>query len=215
MTIGPLSIFPHTAIMSIEYTIDIQLTELGFPDILQSQETPVREAARRSTSDGSFSPSRTPTLLSTTGKQRLLVKGRESVDEERAGAEKQTSDIQQTTGDSPVPESLPFKPVNPAQSLQDDQSVKVAVSEESKPAADDATAGLKSTDDSQLMTAGEENGQKDNGDRDMEKEGSAEMEQDVEDDSDDSEVSEVYEEEEVDEDDEDEEGLDDGMTHSP
>lgn len=214
MIIEPLSISPHTAVMSIEYTIDIQLTELGFPDILQPQETPVREAARRSTSDGSFSPSRTPTSLSTTRKQRLLVKGRESVDGERACAEKQTSDIQ-TTVDSPVPESLPCKPLNPAQSLQDDQSVKeTAVSEASEPTVDDATAGLESTDDPELMSA-EEDGQKDDGDRDAEKEGSAETEQDVEDDSDDSEVSEVYEEEEVDEDeDEEEEGLDDGMTHS-
>ena len=29
--------------MSLEYTIDIQLTELGFPDIFEAEETPVKE----------------------------------------------------------------------------------------------------------------------------------------------------------------------------
>lgn len=200
--------------MSIEYTIDIQLTELGFPDILQPQETPVRETSRRSTADGSFSPSPTPTSLSSTRKQRLLVRGQESVDGEGAGTAKQTSE--QTTGLSPVLESSPRKTLNPAHSLQDDQSGKeTAVSEASKPTADDATAELESTDEPQLMAAEEEEGQKINGARDAEKEGSAEVERHVEDDSDDSDVSEVYEEEEVDEedDDEEEEGLDDGMTH--
>lgn len=204
----PLRISPHTAVMSIEYTIDIQLTELGFPDILQPQETSVRETSRRSTSDGSFSSSH-----STTRKQKLLVKGLESVDEEKDGAAKQISNIQQTTVDSPPPESLPCKPISPAQSLEDDQAVEgTAVSELSKPTKDDPTARLESTDSPQPTTAEEEDGQKDNGDGDKAQEGSAEMEQD----SDDSEVSEVYEEEEVDEEDEDEEeeGLDDGTTHS-
>lgn len=30
---------PHAAVMSIEYTIDIQLTELGFPDLVETPET--------------------------------------------------------------------------------------------------------------------------------------------------------------------------------
>ena len=33
--------------MSIEYTIDIQLTELGFPDILQPRDTPGAGAAKQ------------------------------------------------------------------------------------------------------------------------------------------------------------------------
>lgn len=51
--------------MSIEYTIDIQLTELGFPDILQSQQTQIRdgkEAAKQSAevSVGSALPDKAP-----------------------------------------------------------------------------------------------------------------------------------------------------------
>ncbi|XP_068592548.1 zinc finger protein 572 [Cebidichthys violaceus] len=75
--------------MSIEYTIDIQLTELGYPDILQ---TSFRETPYSSTSsDDSFPPSHTPSSLSTTHVQRLVKAGKE------AGAAKQTSHAEQTT----------------------------------------------------------------------------------------------------------------------
>ncbi|KAJ3598071.1 hypothetical protein NHX12_001585 [Muraenolepis orangiensis] len=42
--------------MSLEYTIDIQLTELGFPDIVQSSATPVRETPCLSHSRHTSSP---------------------------------------------------------------------------------------------------------------------------------------------------------------
>ncbi|XP_076592269.1 uncharacterized protein LOC143323998 isoform X3 [Chaetodon auriga] len=68
--------------MSIEYTIDVQLTELGFPDILHPQGTSVREASCGSASEDS--PSNPVTTLPTTGKERLLVRGQQSVDEPTA-----------------------------------------------------------------------------------------------------------------------------------
>ncbi|KAK9513573.1 hypothetical protein VZT92_027098 [Zoarces viviparus] len=75
--------------MSIEYTIDIQLTELGYPDILQ---TSLRETPYSATSpDDSFPPSHTPSSLSTTHVQRLVKAGKE------AGAAKQTSHAEETT----------------------------------------------------------------------------------------------------------------------
>lgn len=81
--------------MSIEYTIDIQLTELGFPDILQPQEALVRQTPCRSTSsDDSISPSHSPASLSTKHKPRRLLRdgkveggGRQRPDEDMAQGE--------------------------------------------------------------------------------------------------------------------------------
>lgn len=185
--------------MSIEYTLDIQLTELGFPDILQSQQTPVREPPCRSTSpDDSLSPSHSPTSLSTTHKQRRLIRGGEE-----AGVVRQTSRTKQTavvSGSSPLPEALPCERLNPTQSPQDGQAVNGA--QPSEPAAGPETTGIPRMISGQV--AGEDAAQED----------LAEAQQDEEDDSDDSEVSEVYEEEEVDEDDEEEEGLTNESSHS-
>nr|XP_019948250.1 PREDICTED: zinc finger protein 157-like [Paralichthys olivaceus] len=61
--------------MSIEYTIDIQLTELGFPGILQPPDTSVREVSGHPASP-----------LSNTHKRRLL-----SLDGEEVGPEKRTA----------------------------------------------------------------------------------------------------------------------------
>ncbi|XP_034465762.1 oocyte zinc finger protein XlCOF28 [Hippoglossus hippoglossus] len=61
--------------MSIEYTIDIQLTELGFPGLLQPPDTSVLEAS-----------SHPATSLSNTHKRRLL-----SLDGEEAGPAKRTT----------------------------------------------------------------------------------------------------------------------------
>lgn len=190
--------------MSIEYTIDIQLTELGFPDILQPSETSVREAP----SDDSFSPSHSPTSLSATHKQKLLVRGQRSV----AGAAKQTSSSKQST--SPQSETSPRKPLSAAQSPQGEGAVEdTALSE----ATADLTAGPETAN--RLLDRTTE--QDDSGEVDVDsghaaQEDSTKMQQDVEDESDDSEVSEVYEEEEADEDEdedeEDEEGQNNGMT---
>lgn len=194
--------------MSIEYTIDIQLTELGFPDILQPGETSVRET---SPSEDSFSPSHSPTALPPTHKQKLLVRGQQAVHGKDAA--KQTSNPEPTTAvsASTLSEPLPCKPLNPAQSLQDKQAAKgtappeLPVSAVSDPSAGPETAGVPRL----IIKKEEDSGEKDVGD-------AAEAQQDVEDDSDDSEVSEVYEEEEVDEEegDEDEEGLNTGTTLS-
>ena len=61
--------------MSIEYTIDIQLTELGFPGLLQPPDTSVLEASSHPASS-----------LSNTHKRRLL-----SLDGEEAGPAKRTT----------------------------------------------------------------------------------------------------------------------------
>ncbi|XP_070767776.1 zinc finger protein ZFP2 [Enoplosus armatus] len=198
--------------MSIEYTIDIQLTELGFPDILQPRETSVRETPRRLTSSDD-SPSHSTTALSTTHKQKLLVRGQQSVDGREAGAAKQTSNIEQTAvvSASPLSEALPCTPLNPARSPQNEQAVKgTALLELSEPAVNDPTAGPETAGLPQLIPEqGDSRGADVHG-----RDAAQEVQQVVEDDSDDSEVSEVYEEEEVDEDDEDEEGLINESSHS-
>lgn len=94
--------------MSIEYTIDIQLTELGFPDIVQPRETSGRETTgcRSTPSDDKFSASRSPVSISTTHKQSLLVRVQQSVDGKEA---KQTSNT----------ETVHCKPINPTPSAQE------------------------------------------------------------------------------------------------
>ncbi|KAF3691756.1 Histone-lysine N-methyltransferase PRDM9 [Channa argus] len=197
--------------MSIEYTIDIQLTELGFPDILQPQETSVSQTRRHSASNGSFSRSHSPASLSASRKQGLLVRGQQSVDGEEGGSTKQTLKSQQTTADSHLPEPVTQKPLNLLQSLQDEDAVKE--SELSEVTIDTPTTGPEPTGSPQLRTEKGKDGQEDVGDGDLAHEGSAELQQDVEDDSGDSEVSEVYEEEEVEED-EAEEELDNESGHA-
>ncbi|XP_074510128.1 uncharacterized protein LOC141779273 [Sebastes fasciatus] len=181
--------------MSIEYTIDIQLTELGYPDILQPLETSVRETPCRSTSpDVSLSHSHPPTSLSTAQVQRLLVRGQQqSADGKEAGAAKQPTVV------SPLSETC--TPLNPA-----GQAVK-------EDTLECPTAAGAGGDLPQLITEQDDNGEKDVDDA---QEDSTEMQIDVGD-SDDSEVSVVYEEEEVDEEEDDEEedeGLNYESSHS-
>lgn len=207
---------PQLAVMSIEYTIDIQLTELGFPDILQPQETSVRETPRRTTSDGSFSLGQSP--AANTRGRTLLVRERQSADA------KQTSNTQQTPPESTPSETLESKPLDPPPDPQGEPGARgTGLSE---PTAGDAELG--STDQPRTMVGEEKEKDADGDDDDDEddeeedddddygdtvREPSAEMQQD---DSDDSDVSEAYEEEEVDEEEEEEveEGLDNGMAHS-
>lgn len=197
---------PQPAVMSIEYTIDIQLTELGFPDILQPGETSVRE-----TSSSEDSPTHSPTALPPTPKERLLIRGQQAVHGKEAA--KQTSSTGHTTvvSTSPLPETLPCKPLNPARSLRDEQAAKgTAPPELSESSVNHPSAGPEATDVPQLIIDEDDSRVKDVDD-------AAGVRQDVEDDSDDSEVSEVYEEEEADEEEgggEDEEGLNTGMTLS-
>lgn len=216
----PLCVFhvltPQPAAMSIEYTIDIQLTELGFSDILQPLETSVRETPCRSTPpDDSLSPSHPPASLSAAHKQRLRVRGQQSAGGKGAGA-KQTSDREQTTVVSapppppPPPQTLSREPLN-AEVLRDEQAVEGAARSEAT--VNDPTARPDSTDLPQLIAEQGDNGQTDADDGDAAGEDWVAMQQDVEEDSDDSEVSEVYEEEEVDEDNEEEEGQNNGKTN--
>lgn len=169
--------------MSIEYTIDIQLTELGFPDILQPDGASERETTL---SESSHSPSHSPTAVPPSHKQRLLVRGQKALHNKHAV--KQTSSSEHAT-------ALPCRPLKPAQSLQDEQAV-----EDTAPAdlsRTDLNAGGETADVPQLVIE-----EDDSRDKDV-----AAVQQDMEDDSDDSEVSEVYEEEEADEEEGDEERL--------
>ncbi|XP_071326735.1 zinc finger protein 572 isoform X2 [Trachinotus anak] len=179
--------------MSIEYTIDIQLTEMGFPDILQPQESSVGET-----------PGHSPTSLSSTHKQRLL-----SAD----GAAKQTASIQQTAVFTTS--TSPCKSLTPAHSLQDEQAAKGPVRLQlSEPAGEGPVDGLATTEGPQPAT--EEEGEGNARDGDAAQDRSTEVQHDVEGDSDDSEVSDVYEEEEVDEEEdyEEEDGENNESSHS-
>lgn len=198
--------------MSIEYTIDVQLTELGFTDILHPRGTPVREAPCGSTSDDLFPPSNPVTSLPTTGKRRLLLRGQQSADAKHADTAKQTSNVEQTTvvSTSLLSETIPrCKPLNPAQSLRYEQAYKgTALVEPSGP------AGNNPADPRPLVIEWDDSTKKDVGDGGAAPEDSTEVQQGVEDDSDDSEVSEMFEEEEIDEEEDDVDEEEEGMTHS-
>lgn len=76
--------------MSIEYTIDIQLTELGFPDLVQPRESSGREGGRRSSSsDKKLSVGLPPGTVSNTQKRSPLSRAQKAVDAK--GAAEQTA----------------------------------------------------------------------------------------------------------------------------
>ncbi|KAM9851501.1 uncharacterized protein ACBR49_004678 [Aulostomus maculatus] len=88
--------------MSIEYTIDIQLTELGFPDILQEQETSAHETACGDTLPSSHSL----TSLTNTHKERPLVRaaGKKTAEKDKAALPpSQSKRNKQTTRGSALP----------------------------------------------------------------------------------------------------------------
>lgn len=93
--------------MSIEYTIDIQLTELGFPDILQGQDTSVTQTS-----------SHPPAARSGKRKQRLLP-----ADDKEANASKQPS----VCSSAPRSDTSVCRGRPPAHSLQDEQAAEGAV----------------------------------------------------------------------------------------
>ncbi|XP_053183490.1 zinc finger protein 710 [Scomber japonicus] len=200
--------------MSIEYTIDIQLTELGFPDILEPQETSVTETPCLSTSsDDSLSPSHSHTSLPNTGKERLLVRSQKSAADKEAAAAKNTSFDEKKTKvcASPLTEELPCKPPDPPQSQQNKETVKdSAPPEPSEPTETDA--GRDKADSPLLITQQGDDGE--DGDREEAQEKSAEAQQDVESDSDDSDVSVLDEDEEVDDEEEEEEGPNNESSNS-
>nr|XP_020511878.1 zinc finger protein 34-like [Labrus bergylta] len=179
------------AVMSIEYTIDIQLTELGFPtDTLHVRDTSVGEAPIRSTSSNeSLPPGHPPITRSTTLKQRLLVTGHQSYDGTDAGSVKQTSSFEQNAVDL-IPPVLNLTPAQNAQAEEDGGLPEQPVSP-----SDHLHSGPEQpiTDQNHSKQQVVDNGKP---------EGLTEEQQDEENDSD-SDVSEVCEEEE-DEEEEDE-----------
>lgn len=199
--------------MSIEYTIDIQLTELGFSDILEPRETSVTETPRLSTSsDDSLLPSHSHTSLPKTHKERLLVRGQKSAAAKEAGAAKKKSFNEKNTQvcASSLTEELPCKPADPSQTNK--QTVKDSATLQPSDSTE-TDAGQHNTDSLLLIT--QQGGAEEEGDRKKARDTSAEAQQDVDSDSDDSDVSMLDEDEEVDEEDEEdeeEEGPNSGMT---
>ncbi|KAF7663873.1 hypothetical protein LDENG_00199380 [Lucifuga dentata] len=189
--------------MSIEYTIDIQLTELGFPDILQTQET---------SSTDPLSPRRSCTSFSKTPKEKRLLRLQQSAAEDpQVDATKHATDAQQTSVSSASPVSL-YKPPHAVQSLEDaDKGVDVVsvlpvVSQPSSP-----STALETTETPQLTAEQEENVPENVDDGHTAKDDSMENQPDVDDESDDSEVSDFYEEEEEEVDDEEDQEEENGL----
>lgn len=98
--------------MSIEYTIDIQLTELGFPDILQAQDTSVTQTS-----------SHPPTSRSGAHKKQRLLSA-DCKEANAANAAKQPPSVLSTAPRSETSGCKSSRP--PAQSLQDEQAAKGA-----------------------------------------------------------------------------------------
>lgn len=185
--------------MSIEYTIDIQLTELGFPDILQAEES-------SETQSSCCPPTSTDSLssnvksLSTARKQGLQI----NQDGKEVGVARHTSN---TTDESrPPPPALGVK-LNTAQDEEDVGTTRV----------DEHATGNKTTD-----------GQQEPVGSDIAVEECAKFQEgEHNDDSDDSQVSYVYEEDsdddeeeeddnnnEEEKDDDEEEGVSSALSHS-
>lgn len=81
--------------MSVEYTIDIQLTELLFPDLVQPRESSGREGGRRSSSsDKKLSVSRSPGTLSNTQKRSSLSRAQKAVDAKGVAEQTANPEIQ-------------------------------------------------------------------------------------------------------------------------
>ncbi|CAN9513971.1 unnamed protein product [Ophioblennius macclurei] len=101
--------------MSVEYTIDIQLTELGFPDILQSEEASERQSTRCSpTPADSFSSN--VKSLSAAHKQRHQI----NQYEKETGVARHTSN---TAAESPPSTQPPGVELNPAKPLRAGEGV--------------------------------------------------------------------------------------------
>lgn len=81
--------------MSVEYTIDIQLTELLFPDLVQPRESSDREGGRRSSSsDKKLSVSRPPGTVSDTQKRSSLSQAQKAVDAKGVAEQTANPEIQ-------------------------------------------------------------------------------------------------------------------------
>lgn len=180
--------------MSMEYTIDIQLTELGFPDILQPQET--ESTCHTTLSDDDSLSSHSSTSPSKTTQQKRVLRSRQST----AGKEVK----RQRTSNTVSPVSGVLDPVHDVEHTEaDEDSVAPAlsgslrtdsISEKSTPLGNDPEED------------GEENGALDVS---MEEQ----QDEDEDDDSGDSDVSEVFDEEEIDDEEDEEEEQNSGMTY--
>lgn len=99
---------PHAAAMSIEYTIDIQLTELGFPDLGETPETAGGEAHDRpATAKKKLPASHASSTLSNACKRKTQTANQKAVkandvDQKAAATEPQSSvsSLKTLTGDN-------------------------------------------------------------------------------------------------------------------
>ncbi|XP_030014581.1 zinc finger protein 675-like [Sphaeramia orbicularis] len=168
--------------MSMEYTIDIQLTELGFPDILQPQEA--ESTCHTTLSDDDSLSSHSSTSLSKTTQQKRVLRSRQSA----AGKEAKSQPTLKAV--SPVSGVL-----DPGHDLGHTEADRGSVS----PALSEPTVSESTLLGNDQEEDGEKNGS------DTAPDISMEEQQDEDDDSGDSEVSEVYDEEEIDDEEEEEE----------
>ncbi|XP_029929204.1 zinc finger protein 629 [Myripristis murdjan] len=211
--------------MSSEYTLDIQLTELGFPDILEPLETPVKETSSClvAPSDAPLSHSHSPTPVSAQSAKGQLTRGHQSVAEDPpAAAPAAAVEQDKLVPVSRPPETTPCTTApHVPPSLQDKQPVSAGPVDAADgtalpvlpggPDTDFNSTTGRGTNETPPLTAEEmEHSQKKD---DGQTEGnSTEGVQGVENESDDSEVSEMDEEEE--DDDEEEEGINSDSSHS-
>lgn len=210
--------------MSSEYTLDIQLTELGFPDILEPLETPVKETSSCLVApcDALLSHRHSPTPVSLQSAKGRLITGHQSIAEDPlAAAPAAAVEQDKLVPASSLPETAPCTALHVPPSLQDKQPVSAGPVDAAEgtalpvlPGGPDtgfnSTTG-RGTNETPPLTAEEmePSQKKDHGPTEGD---STEGVQGVENESDDSEVSEMDEEEE--DDDEEEEGINSGMIDS-
>lgn len=198
--------------MSSEYTIDIQLTELGFPEILQPKETPVEETLHLVASS-SFSPSPFAPLSDASGVRQLANKDQSGVEDPQATAVTQIIHAHQTVSVSTPTQTFLPPTLNPEdqQIASINLSVDGVTSNGVTPTTGSGITNIK--EDEREKITGEsksENGQQDV-DNGQKAKGNVTKVENESEETDDSEVEDEEEEEEDDE--EDLEGLDEGEVH--
>ncbi|XP_074538879.1 uncharacterized protein LOC141800335 [Halichoeres trimaculatus] len=170
--------------MSVEYTIDIQLTELGF--LTDSSDSRYTSQGESPTSPGDSSlASHPPTTHQGTYKQQLLLNGHQAVDGKESGAVKQNGSFEESAVDLTPAQRLP--PEQDKKLLQKPVVVLTPLTPRPQQLKQDQITG-------DFLVS-----------KRAARKGSEEEKQSKEDDSDDSDVSGVYEDDEEDEEDEEEE----------
>ncbi|KAM9309273.1 uncharacterized protein KZ484_025366 isoform 2-T4 [Pholidichthys leucotaenia] len=139
--------------MSIEYTIDIQLTELGFPDILQPPETSTRESP--SPSPGSRAAENKGRRLTRDGKEPEGASRKPSVSE-KTKASSASSPPSQTLPDGEAAEPSQLTARNGVATGQESSNGPQLISGQPGEKAAEETGGEDDSDDSDVSEVYEE-----------------------------------------------------------